>query len=425
MIVPAEAKAVPAAAADSATFSPDFQKSLDDYFKSREAKKKTEDDAKAKELVAKGLATGTKLPLQAYWDNRLFFETPGKEWRFAVGGRFQFEPVFWNQPQYLKGAAPGNGGLPAAKAGDGVGVLDDGMFFRRVRFRTDGVLYDKMEYMMEVNFEQLNFVTYDHLWVGLKDVPILGTVRIGQHKVPQGMEMIGNDYHLTLLERSSLADSHWTLFAPGIFIMNNYLDQHMVVQTMFHRIQPTGFFTSDFGGDPGRFVDTGYLLANHVNTVSPEFLWTNGPFSLQSEAAFSFVDDAKFLYGPNVGRPGVNAMFWGTYAEASYIFTGEHRGYDKRLGTFDRVKVKNALNWDKCGNHGIGAWQAAYRFSYLDLDDRGINGGQLYQHTFGLNWYLNDNAKVQFQYSNINRDVNKPANSGTVHGFGLMAQLYF
>ena len=117
MIVPAEAKAVPAAAADSATFSPDFQKSLDEYFKSREAKKKTEDDAKAKELVAKGLATGTKLPLQAYWDNRLFFETPGKEWRFAVGGRFQFEPVFWNQPQYLKGAAPGNGGLPAAKAG--------------------------------------------------------------------------------------------------------------------------------------------------------------------------------------------------------------------------------------------------------------------------------------------------------------------
>lgn len=501
MIVPAEAKAVPAAAADSATFSPDFRKSLDDYFKSREAKKKTEDDAKAKELVAKGLATGTKLPLQAYWDNRLFFETPGKEWRFAVGGRFQFEPVFWNQPQYLKGAAPGNGGLPAAKAGDGVGVLDDGMFFRRVRFRTDGVLYDKMEYMMEVNFEQLNFVTYDHLWVGLKDVPILGTVRIGQHKVPQGMEMIGNDYHLTLLDRSSLADSHWTLFAPGIFIMNNYLDQHMVVQTMFHRIQPTGFFTSDFGGgdyasttrvtgipiyendgekvlhlgasyqyrmadlgrtiqpggtgstfgdtqnvvrfrarpelrdatgiqttlggDPGRFVDTGYLLANHVNTVSPEFLWTNGPFSLQSEAAFSFVDDAKFLYGPNVGRPGVNAMFWGTYAEASYIFTGEHRGYDKRLGTFDRVKVKNALNWEKCANHGIGAWQAAYRFSYLDLDDRGINGGQLYQHTFGLNWYLNDNAKVQFQYSNINRDVNKPANSGTVHGFGLMAQLYF
>ena len=28
------------------------------------------------------------------------------------------------------------------------------------------VAYDKFEYALEVNFEQLNFTTYDHMWVG-------------------------------------------------------------------------------------------------------------------------------------------------------------------------------------------------------------------------------------------------------------------
>jgi phosphate-selective porin OprO/OprP len=448
------------------------------------------------------METGTRFPLQSYWDNGLWFETPNKEWKFHFGGRLQFEPIWWSQPSALKGAAAGNGGLPASAAGGGVGVLDDGMFFRRVRLRTDGTVYDKFEYTLEVNFEQLNFLTYDHLWFGVKDLPLLGTVRVGQHKVPQGLEMIGSDYHLTFLERSSLADSHWTLFAPGVFVMNNYLDQRLTVQTMAHRIQPTQFYTSDFGGgdyasttrltglpiyecdgarllhvggsyqwrkadlgrtiqpggtgstfgdtqnvvrfrarpelrdatgiqttlggNPGRFIDTGYLQADHVNTVSPEALWIDGPFSVQAEGAFAFVENARFLYGPGVGRAAANPMFWGGYAEASYILTGEHRGYDKRMGMYDRIKVKNNFRVDKCGGvQGTGAWQVAYRYSYLDLDDRGINGGRMGQHTFGLNWYMNDNAKVQLQYSNIQRNVTGPAVSGTVHGFGILAQYYF
>ncbi|MCU0704750.1 MAG: OprO/OprP family phosphate-selective porin [Fimbriiglobus sp.] len=481
------------------TLTPEMKKAIDDYLNQRKAA----DDEKQKELIAKALATGTRFPLHSYWDNQLWFETPNKEWRFHVGGRFQFQPIWWAQPQSLKGPAPGNGGLPNSRAGDGVGVLDDGVFFRRVRFRTDGVVYDKFEYQMEVNFEQLNFTTFDHLWVGVKDVPLLGTVRIGQHKVPQGLEMIASDYHQTFLQdRSSLSDAIWTLFAPGVFVMNNYLDQRMVVQGMVHRIQPTQFFTSDFGGgdyaattrvtglpiyenegdrllhvgasyqwrkadlgrtiqpggtgsafgdsqnvvrfrarpelrdatgiqvtlggNPARFVDTGFLLANHVNTVSPELLWIDGPFSVQAEGAFAFVDNARPIFGPGVGRPAVSPMYWGGYVETSYVLTGEHRGYDKRMGMFDRINVKNHFRWDQCGGlQGTGAWQVAYRYSYLDLNDRGIDGGRMGQHTFGLNWLLNDNAKLQFQYSLIRREVPSPANSGTAHGFGVLAQYYF
>ena len=61
----------------------------------------------------------------------------------------------------------------------------------------------------------------------------------------------------------------------------------------------------------------------------------------------------------------------------------------------------------------------------VDLNSNGINGGQLDQHSFVLNWYLNDNTKIQFQYSNIMRNVAGPAVSGTVHGFGVLGQWYF
>ena len=113
----------------------------------------------------------------------------------------------------------------------------------------------------------------------------------------------------------------------------------------------------------------------------------------------------------------------------SYFLTGEHRGYDRRFGVFDRPTVaENAFfvkGEDGHCKYGLGAWELAYRFSYLDLNSHGINGGILPQHTVGLNWYLNDNLKVQFNYLNANREVTGPSNSGTLHGFGMLSQWYF
>ncbi len=476
-----------------------------EYLKEQEAKKKQDEEKKKQEADAKGYEAGSDLSLAGTWDNGLVFLTPHKDWRIHVGGRLQFEPVFWDQPGYLKGPAPGNGGVPAQPPGGGVGPLDDGMFFRRVRLRSDGVGYERVEYALEVNFEQLNLITYDHMWAGFKDLPFIDTVRIGQHKVPQGLEMIGSDYHLTFLERSSLSDAFWTLFAPGVFVASTYLDQRVTAQTMFHRIQPLGFYNADFGdgdyastsrvtwtpyyghdgrclvhvggsyqwrhGDLGRtilpggtgndfadtqsavrfrarpelrdatgvtfpfgaaprFVDTGFLLSDHVQTVSPEFLGIWGPLSVQAEAAWAFASDVRQVYpAAALGTPRGDTTFWGGYVQASYFLTGEHRGYDRRFGTFDRPKVNENFflvrGEDGRFHYGLGAWEVAYRFSYLDLNDNGINGGQLNQHTIGLNWYFNDNFKVQANYINIQRNVAEPANSGTVHGFGLLAQWYF
>jgi phosphate-selective porin OprO/OprP len=512
---PTESKEPPKPAAGSPADPDAVRKIIADYLKEQEAKKKEDEEKKKKEADAQGYEVGSNLTLQAFWNNNpsingLFFQTPNKDWVFHFGGRFQFESVFWNVPRAMEGPAPGNGGIPASGPGAGVGVLQDGMFFRRVRLRADGVGYETVEFNFEVDFEQLNFITYDSMWVGFKDIPLLGTIRVGQQKVPQGMDNIASDYHLTFLERNVLAEGIWAaLFAPGIQISNNFFDKNVSFQTMFHRVQPVNqIFTSDFGGgdyaettrltwtpvyagdgaclvhvggsyqwrhadvgnsiqpggtgntfadtqnvvrfrarpelrdavgvgsggnlggDTARMVDTGFLLASNVQTISPEFLWIQGPFSVQSEAAWAFVQNARSVYPASAfGTPRGSPTFWGGYVETSYFLTGEHRGYDRRFGTFDRPKVDENFflvrGEDGRWHYGFGAWQIAYRFSYLDLNSNGINGGQLTQHTVGLNWYFNDNFKVQFQYSNILRNVADPAVSGTIHGFGTLVQWYF
>jgi phosphate-selective porin OprO/OprP len=482
---------------------------VNDVLKDRDARQKAADEAKLKAAAEKGHEVGSDLKLNAYWDNGLWFATANKDWRIHVGGRFSSVSVFWAQPLNLRGPPPGNGGIPQSGPGAGIGTLDDGMFFRRVRFRTDGVGYETIEYAMEVDFEQLNFVTFDHLWVGARD-DYWGSARIGQVKVPMGMEMVGSDYHLTFIERSPLFDAFLTLFAPGLYYQNSFLDQNVLFQTMFHRVQPLQVFTNDFGngnyastsrlvvtpwyegdgagvlalgasyqyrtGDLGRTlqpggtgstfgdtqnvarfrarpnmrdatgfgsvnflganssraVDTGYMLTDGVHTVVPEFLMNMGPLSIQADAAFTYVENARTLYGGGGLAPLQNvgsAMFWGGYVEASYLLTGETRGYDRRNGTYDRVRVREPAFFvrgeDGKSRWGTGAWQVAYRYSFLDLNDSGINGGQLIQNEVALNWFLNDNTKMQFVYLNANRLVPTPATSGVINGFSVLAQWYF
>jgi phosphate-selective porin OprO/OprP len=98
--------------------------------------------------------------------------------------------------------------------------------------------------------------------------------------------------------------------------------------------------------------------------------------------------------GANVDTPdGSDPSFSGYYAYASYFLTGEHRAYKNSSGTFDRVKPKTNF-----GKGGTGAWEVALRYSGLDLNDAPIQGGELEDITFGLNWYLNPNVRAMFNY---------------------------
>jgi phosphate-selective porin OprO/OprP len=183
-------------------------------------------------------------------------------------------------------------------------------------------------------------------------------------------------------------------------------------------------------GNGNRIVDTGAIQAASSTILGTEFLWIRGPFSVQAEYAWTA------LQGAVIGGKSVrNVAFDGGYLQLSYFLTGENRTYDKRLGRlsptyfagpytpFWFVRDENgALNW------GIGAWEVAARYSHLNLDggDGLIKGGVMDGITLGLNWYLNPNFKIQFEYMRDYRShLGAGVTNGYVDGAGVRAQFAF
>jgi phosphate-selective porin OprO/OprP len=76
--------------------------------------------------------------------------------------------------------------------------------------------------------------------------------------------------------------------------------------------------------------------------------------------------------------------------------------WDRESGTLDRIKpFENFFLVDTCNDGvrgGWGAWQIAARYSKGDLSDDDIQGGIGESVTFGLNWYWNPYARMQFNY---------------------------
>ena len=108
-----------------------------------ETKKKAEEEQKKQEAQAKGHEVGSNLNFKPpVWQNAnavgLLFQTENQDFSVHIGGRLQADSVWWKQPGFLKGAPPGNGGVPAQERGGGIGVCPDLFGGRERQARGDG-----------------------------------------------------------------------------------------------------------------------------------------------------------------------------------------------------------------------------------------------------------------------------------------------
>src|SRR5262249_11382257 len=191
-------------------------------------------------------------------------------------------------------------------------------------------------------------------------------------------------------------------------------------------------------GNSGRMVDTGNIQAQAASVLGTELFYIMGPFSVMAEYAFAEMDRAVV---PNIGPllPRTvtgNRHFSGGYVTVSYFLTGETRTYDRTLGREGTFYVErpftNAFakrSEDGGTTFGWGAWEVAARYSYVNLNDGPIQGGIFSGVTLGLNWYLNSNLKVQFQYLHNERYHKLTGPGGNlpfdVDGFGSRVQFQF
>jgi phosphate-selective porin OprO/OprP len=98
-------------------------------------------------------------------------------------------------------------------------------------------------------------------------------------------------------------------------------------------------------------------------------------------------------------------QFSGWYAQATFSLTGEPRRYDAVTASFHNPEPEHPLGTPG----GFGAWEAAARFSRVDLDYRldlraatgRVTGGVQDVWSLGLNWYPSAGLKFMLDYNNI------------------------
>ena len=144
----------------------------------------------------------------------------------------------------------------------------------------------------------------------------------------------------------------------------------------------------EFNNSPD-FVDTGLFEAADAMTYSLELTARRGPVWLGGEYLQTDVS------APAQGDP----TFSGFHVTASWVATGEMRGYNKRSGTLGRVPIAKPVN-----RGGWGAWELSARWSDLDLTDGAIQGGEMRILSLGVNWWLTPWSEFSINYRDIRLD---------------------
>lgn len=89
-----------------------------------------------------------------------------------------------------------------------------------------------------------------------------------------------------------------------------------------------------------------------------------------------------------------NLYFGGYYAQAVCMLFGGRQVYDIEEGEF--TQPDKGKKW--------GDLELAFRYDFLDLNDRSVYGGSAEAFTAGINFYAAKNLKFQLNFSNINHD---------------------
>jgi phosphate-selective porin OprO and OprP len=336
-----------------------------------------------------------------------------------------------------------------------VGDLQAATGFRRARLGAQGHLGESLRWVSEFDFADGN-IAFKDVFAGLGGLPVPGELRVGHFREPFGLEGQISSNYFPLMERSPsnafdparnwgiglfthTADETATL-AFGVFRAgSNSIGESVTEDPLLaYTARTTWLPFHDGADDPESLVHVGgaasyrsipgdaiafqpspqsslledgdsplpplirgmTIPANHAQLYNLEAAATSGPAWAMAEWRAAVIDQ---ISGPRV-------VFSGWYVSAGYFLTGEHRRYDRAIGTFDGVKVLSPVYRadDKDGQTacGFGAWELVARIAYLDLTSPNVPqttsgfppGGYEIELTIGVNWYLTDFARLMVNY---------------------------
>ncbi len=395
--------------------------------KKEDAPKKDGDakkDAEPKKDDVVVYEVGKDLKMGVTWRDGMFLETADKAFSFNVGGRVDFDMGWHHANHELVRSIGQFNNFADPNLG-----LSDGTDFRRARLRFQATFWDVGEFVCEydfANFADLRRRTlgiptsptdfpsqppvtdfdpgvttrFTDVWVGLKNLPWIGTFRAGHQKEWITFSNATSGRFLTFMERPLLFDAFNSDFqwSNGLTLQNNFLNERAYYWFGFFKANSNlGAF--DFGdGDyvldtrwtalpvwlddgnvwahvgvdfshralhfnqtrfrsrPLIWTGANFQVPNILNTgavfsrdpeelVNFEFASAWGPLTLTSEYTMVFINNTFTggLPAPDGSLPdGVKArgdyFAQGWYVEALYFLTGEHRGYRREQPGYDRIR---------------------------------------------------------------------------------------
>jgi phosphate-selective porin OprO/OprP len=393
---------------------------------------------------------------------------PGPAPTFSdVAGNFTFKPRGTIQIDYA-GYNERAGGYD----------YNNGTDIRRARFGFDGTAYKNFKYRIEAEYVKgtVNLLDAYVSYGGVKN----WVFTIGQQKAPYGLEANTSDSFNTFLERGMANNAFGAVGAErrvgvtaayvtdklnatiGIFgtgeavqrstnpttpdegysgnarvTWDPILDTGKVVH-----LGVSGFRATNFGGNsltisdrPNTRVDGGQIVSAAIAGTAP----VGGPATGAKTATF-YGGEAAVVFGPfsaqgEYGRLHIDRFgaapsvdFDGFYVFGSYFLTGESRVF--KNGVVDRQKPFADFDPSK---GDWGAIELAVRYDQLDLTDTGLSplDKKATSWTGALNWYLNGNTKLLFNYIRF-KGENSPlvvapvlVNGTTAKGDAFATRLHF
>jgi len=162
-------------------------------------------------------------------------------------------------------------------------------------------------------------------------------------------------------------------------------------------------------------VDTGRILADSFHFGHVELAGNYGSAHFQTEFLGTILNQ--------MGGPPV--WYYGAYLQGGYFLTGESAGYNKQTGVMD-YNVKPFSPFFGTGTKGQmcgwGAWELAFRWSYVNLVGANVdpanvlagppgpppspNPGSANESTVAVNWWWNQYTRVQFNWIHAMPDYN-------------------
>lgn len=316
---------------------------------------------------------------------------------------------------------------------------NSGTAFRRARIGLEGTAFRDFNWRLETDFAG-NVVGLTDAYVAFTGIRPW-TFTLGQHKAPYGLESNNSDNYNVFLERGMFTNAFGnagaerrigvsaaygtdTLTAAFGFFGDNEsatrnaaapdesvgVNGRVTWAPIFEpgnilQLGASGYIRGDLKDgafadavrfsdrpnvrvDGGNLADTGVIRqAEQINYLGAEGVWVRGPFTLAGEYGKATVER-------NAGQKDVD--FDGYYVYGTWFLTGESRSL--KTGSFDRIKPWRDFDWKK---GTWGAFELALRYDSFDFRDTpvaALRGNEGDSVTAALNWYLNPNLKLMFNW---------------------------